>query len=137
MLAGNTPVLVHNSTCIQLGNNLATGEAANPLIESLQQTGELPSNYVTKAQAEAAGWKPGKALGNSIPGGQIGGDVFENSKGVVPRAPGRTWQEADLGLNPMMSRAKQPGWRLLYSDDGLAYVTSDHYETAYQLPNWK
>jgi hypothetical protein len=137
VLAGNTPVLVHNSTCIQLANNLAAAEAANPLIESLQQTGELPSNYVTKAQAEAAGWKPGKALGNSIPGGQIGGDIFENTNGVVPRAPGRTWQEADLGLDPMMSRAKQPGWRLLYSNDGLAYVTSDHYETAYQLPNWR
>ncbi|MFE7558506.1 polymorphic toxin-type HINT domain-containing protein [Kitasatospora sp. NPDC057500] len=137
VLAGNTPVLVHNSTCIQLGNNLAAAEAANPLIESLQQTGGLPSNYVTKAQAAAAGWKPGKALGNSIPGGQIGGDVFENTNGVVPPAPGRTWQEADLGLNPMMSRAKQPGWRLLYSNDGLAYVTSDHYETAYQLPNWR
>jgi ribonuclease len=92
---------------------------------------------VTKAQATAAGWKPGKALGNKIPGGQIGGDIFENTNGVVPSASGRTWREADLGINPMMSRAKQPGWRLLYSNDGLAYVTSDHYETSYQLPNWR
>ncbi|WP_222943223.1 polymorphic toxin-type HINT domain-containing protein [Streptomyces parvus] len=137
VFAGETPVLVHNSTCIQLRNDLAAAEAANPLIESLQRTGGLPSNYVTKAQAAAAGWKPGKALGNSVPGGQIGGDVFANTNGVVPRAPGRTWQEADLGINPMMSRAKQPGQRLLYSNDGLAYVTSDHYKTAYQLPNWR
>ncbi|WP_370112284.1 ricin-type beta-trefoil lectin domain protein [Streptacidiphilus sp. MAP12-33] len=137
VMAGSVPVLVHNSSCIQFGNDLAAAEAANELIESLQQTGELPPNYVTKDQAAAAGWKPGKALGNSIPGGQIGGDVFNNTDDLVPNAPGRTWFEADVGLNPMMSRAKQPGWRLLYSDDGLAYVTSDHYETAYQLPNWK
>lgn len=92
---------------------------------------------MTKAQAQAAGWAPGKALGNSIPDGQIGGDVFENTNNVVPGAPGRTWQEADLGINPMMKRSKQAGWRLLYSNDGLAYVTSDHYDTAYQLPNWR
>jgi hypothetical protein len=120
-----------------LGNNLAAAEAANPLIASLQETGRLPSNYVTKAQAVAAGWKPGKALGNSIPGGQIGGDEFDNFNGVVPDGRFRIWYEADLGINPMMSRSKQPGWRLLYSNDGLAYVTSDHYDTAYQLPNWK
>ncbi len=28
-----------------------------------------------------------------------------------------------------MKRSKQPGTRLLYSDDGLLYVTTDHYKT--------
>ena len=137
VVAGNTTVLVHNSTCVQMGNDLAAAQAANPLVESLQETGSLPSNYITKDQAVAAGWKPGKALGNSVPGAQIGGDEFDNSSGLLPDARFRTWYEADLGVNNMMSRAKQPGWRLLYSNDGLTYVTSDHYETSYQLPNWK
>jgi RHS repeat-associated protein len=137
VVAGNTPVLVHNSTCIGFANDLAAAQAANPLVESLGQTGGLPPEYMTKVQAEAAGWQPGKALGNKIPGGQLGGDIFENSTGILPGADGRVWHEADLGINPMMTRAKQPGWRLLYSNDGLTYVTSDHYESVYQLPNWK
>ncbi|MGW7454266.1 polymorphic toxin-type HINT domain-containing protein [Streptomyces sp. NPDC054787] len=137
VLAGETPVLTHNSTCIRLGGVLAAAEAANPLTASLRATGELPDNYVTKAQAAAAGWEPGKALGNKIPGAQLGGDVFENSNGVLPSGGGRTWYEADVGINNMMKRSKQPGTRLVYSNDGLAYVTSDHYESFYQLPNWK
>jgi hypothetical protein len=136
VLAGSAPVLVHNSTCIKLFNDLSAAQAANPLIESLHDTGSLPANYVTKNQAAAAGWSPGKALGNYIPGGQIGGDEFNNSSNLLPAVPGRVWYEADVGINPMVSRAKQPGWRLLYSNDGLAYVTSDHYKSTYQLSNW-
>ncbi|MGW2857184.1 polymorphic toxin-type HINT domain-containing protein [Streptomyces sp. NPDC001215] len=137
VMAGATPVLVHNSLCTPLDVDLATAEAANPLIDSLRKTGKLPSNYVTKTQAEAAGWEPGKALGNKIPGAQMGGDVFENLDGLLPPAPGRTWYEADVGIDNMMKRSKQPGTRLVYSNDGLAYVTNDHYKSFYQLPNWK
>ncbi|WP_157876858.1 polymorphic toxin-type HINT domain-containing protein [Streptomyces graminilatus] len=137
VLAGETPVLVHNSTCTRFGGILGVAEAANPLMESLRATGKLPGNYVTKAQAAAAGWEPGKALGNRIPGAQIGGDVFENADGLLPHFPGRTWSEADVGLNNMMKRSKQPGTRLVYSNDGLAYVTNDHYKSFYALPNWK
>ncbi|GIF24529.1 RHS repeat-associated protein [Actinoplanes tereljensis] len=122
---------------VGLSNDLRTAEAANPLVESLRSSGSLPSNYVTKTQAEAAGWEPGKALWNHVPGGQIGGDTFENTTNILPSAAGRSWFEADVGLIGSMRRAKQPGTRLLYSDDGLAYVTHDHYESVFQLPNWK
>lgn len=102
-------------------------------MESLRATGELPSNYVTKADAMAKGWKPGKALNNYVPGGQIGGDVFQNTTGVLPQASGRVWYEADAGLSNTMSRAKQAGTRLVYSNDGLTYVTYDHYETVHAI----
>ncbi|WP_053746091.1 polymorphic toxin-type HINT domain-containing protein [Streptomyces sp. NRRL WC-3618] len=137
VLAGQTPVLVHNSTCTRYGGVLGAAEAANPLVESLGATGKLPSNYVTKAQAAAAGWEPGKALGNKIPGAQIGGDIFENTDGFLPPSAGRIWYEADIGINNMMKRSKQPGTRLVFSNDGLAYVTNDHYKSFHQLPNWK
>ncbi|WP_327078723.1 ribonuclease domain-containing protein, partial [Pectobacterium fontis] len=114
-----------------------TAESSNGIVDSLKSTGKLPSNYVTKAQAEAAGWSRGKALGNYVPGGQIGGDIFENSTGILPKAPGRVWYEADVGLNNSMSRAKQPGTRVLYSNDGLVYVTSNHYDSAEELGRWK
>ncbi|TCQ99298.1 PAAR-like domain-containing protein [Neorhizobium sp. JUb45] len=112
-------------------------EQANPLVESLRNTGKLPPNYVTKADAAKAGWAPGKAVGNYVPGGQIGGDVFDNTTNILPPAAGRTWQEADVGLVNTMSRKKQPGTRLLYSNDGLLYVTSDHYDTVTSIGTWK
>lgn len=118
-------------------NGLRTTEAANPLVESLQSTGQLPSNYLTKQQAVQAGWKPGKALENSVPGGQLGGDIFQNTTGVLPSAPGRIWYEADIGLTGTMSRANQPGTRLLYSSDGHLYVTPDHYNTVLPIGTWK
>ena len=116
---------------------LKTTESANPLVESLRKTGELPQRYVTKAEAMAKGWKPGKALSNYIPGGQIGGDEFLNTTGVLPNASGRVWYEADVGLSDTMSRAKQQGTRLVYSNDGLMYVTYEHYKTMYPIGKWK
>ena len=117
--------------------DLKTTEAANEVVESLRATGQLPSNYVTKGDAAQQGWQPGKALNNSVPSGQIGGDVFYNTTNVVPSASGRTWYEADIGLTGTMSRSNQPGTRLLYSSDGLLYITTDHYKTATSIGKWK
>lgn len=83
------------------------------------------------------GWQPGKALNNTNPGGQLGGDVFANSTNVLPSASGRIWYEADVGLANTMSRSNQAGTRLLYSNDGLLYITTDHYQTAVSIGRWK
>ncbi|MGC0876954.1 ribonuclease domain-containing protein [Pantoea agglomerans] len=56
---------------------------------------------------------------------------------MLPSAPGRSWYEADVGLNNMSSRSKQAGTRLLYSNGGLLYITTDHYETATSIGKWK
>ncbi|WP_244269260.1 ribonuclease domain-containing protein [Pantoea septica] len=79
----------------------------------------------------------GKALNNYVPGGQIGSDVFNNTTGILPSSVGRTWYEADTGINNVMSRAKQGGTRLLYSDGGLLYIKTDHYETVTSIGKWK
>ncbi|MBG0831673.1 hypothetical protein HS041_28490 [Planomonospora sp. ID67723] len=127
-----------NAARAGLRRDLAVAESANTALESLRSTGQLPSNYVTKNQAKSAGWESGKALGNYVPNGRIGGDAFNDPASVgLPVAAGRTWREADIGLTSSRSRAEQPGARLLYSDDGLAYITTDHYKTFYQLPDWK
>jgi hypothetical protein len=72
----------------------------DPLVEGLAKTGSLPPNYITKAQAEALGKQPGKALANFAPGKEIGGDVFENTpedgRYLLPPALGRVWYEACL-----------------------------------------
>jgi filamentous hemagglutinin len=120
-----------------LHGDLLVTQAANEAVDSLRATGNLPSHYVTKAQAVAQGWQPGKAIGNSVAGGQIGGDVFSNSPTLLPTAPGRIWFEADVGLKNTMSRSNQVGSRLLYSSDGLLFVTTDHYQSATEIGRWK
>ncbi|WP_214216004.1 ribonuclease domain-containing protein [Rosenbergiella epipactidis] len=121
----------------RLKMDLKTTQAANEVVESLRTTGNLPTNYVTKQSAMENGWKSGKALNNSVPGGQIGGDVFRDADNVLPSAPGRVWREADIGIDGTMSRGNQPGTRLLYSSDGLLYITTDHYKTATSVGTWK
>jgi len=41
---------------------LKVTESANPIVDSLRQTGKLPSNYVNKDVAVLNCWKPGKRL---------------------------------------------------------------------------
>ncbi len=132
---GNSPHNAANYAGLKL--DLKTTEAANEVIDSLRATGQLPANYVTKAEAAQQGWRPGKALQNSVPGGQLGGDVFANSTNILPSSPGRVWYEADIGLTSSMSRSNQAGTRLLYSSDGLLYVTSDHYKSVVSVGKWK
>ncbi len=108
-------------------------ELANDVVDSLIQTGKLPSNYITKAQARALGWKEGKALLNYAPRSAIGGDVFSNTSNILPTTSGRIWYEADVGLNYAMSRAKNPGYRILYSNDGLIFGTFDHYDSVFPI----
>ncbi|MGV3654109.1 MAG: ribonuclease domain-containing protein [Noviherbaspirillum sp.] len=119
--------------------DLKTTEAANEVVNSLRTTGQLPSNYVTKGQAYGQGWQEGKAVNNYVPGGQIGGDVFRNADNLLPSAPGRVWYEADIGLSNTMIRGNpaQPASRILYSSDGMLYVTPDHYKTMVLIGRWK
>ena len=43
----------------------------------------------------------------------------------LPSAPGRVWYEADLNYY----RGKRNTHRILWSNDGLVFVTYDHYLT--------
>ena len=117
--------------------DLKIAQAANQVIESLRSTGKLPSNYITKSQAISMGWRPGKALGNTIKNGQLGGDIFANSTNIFPAKQNRIWYEANIGSINTMSRSNQAGTRLLYSNDGLLYITTDHYISATRFGAWK
>ncbi|MDO4805818.1 MAG: ribonuclease domain-containing protein [Coriobacteriales bacterium] len=91
----------------------------------------LPSNYITKREAENAGWKKkGLTLAQACPGKSIGGDRFSNREGRLPKASGRTWYECDIDYDGGRSRNSK---RILYSDDGLIYYTDDHYNTFERL----
>ncbi|MBL0059307.1 MAG: hypothetical protein IPP35_09405 [Elusimicrobia bacterium] len=124
-----------------------TGHAINPLgvtlskkyevagldeiIQSLKETGKLPGEYISKEHAGFLGWKqrPGATLDKIAPGRSIGGDVFDNFRNPLPIKPGRIWFEADLNY----SGGFRNGQRLLYSNDGLFYITKDHYKSYTQV----
>lgn len=87
--------------------------------------GRLPDNFVSKAEAEDAGWSGG-SVERYIPGAAIGGSRFGNYEGLLPKAKGRTWLECDINTHGKSSRGAE---RIVFSNDGLIYYTPDHYES--------
>jgi hypothetical protein len=95
----------------------------------VKQNNRLPDYYITKREARKHGWNPAKGnLCDVLPGRAIGGDVFTNREGSLPDKPGRDWYEADLNYDCAHRNAD----RLLFSNDGLLFVTKDHYKTFVQ-----
>ena len=59
----------------------------------------------------------------------IGGDPYKNRDGRLPYAPGRIWYEADFDY----IGGFRNDCRLIFSNDGLLFVTYDHYETFIEI----
>lgn len=96
------------------------------VVSYVQKHQKLPDFYITKKAARQAGWNP--KLGNLcevLPGKAIGGDRFLNREKQLPIAPNRQWYEADMNYNC----GHRGSDRLLYSSDGMIYVTIDHYKS--------
>jgi len=91
----------------------------------LHTYGTLPQNFVTKDEAEEAGWSGG-SVERYLPGCAIGGDRFGNREGLLPDAPGRKWTECDINTLGASGRGAE---RIVFSNDGLIYYTPDHYES--------
>ena len=91
----------------------------------LKENGELPDYYITKKEAQKKGWvaKEGN-LCEVLPGRAIGGDIFTNREKTLPVKNGRIWYEADINYNCGRRNAQ----RIVYSNDGLIFVTHDHYK---------
>ena len=98
--------------------------------EYIWKNGRLPANFITKTQAEAAGWVASEGnLADVAPGKSIGGDMFRNAEGSLPAASGRIWYEADINYTSGFRGSE----RILYSNDGLIYGTTDHYVTFFLI----
>jgi hypothetical protein len=99
-------------------------------VESLRDSGRLPERYIAKRAAEQLGWRPGADLCASAPGRVIGGDRFGNRERRLPERPGRRWYEADLDF----ACGRRGAARLVWSSDGLMFVTVDHYDSFVAVP---
>ena len=92
----------------------------------LKNYGQLPSTYITKDEAKKYGWTSQKGnLSTVTPGKVIGGDRYFNGDDHLPSAPGRIWYEADINYSGGFRTPE----RVVYSNDGLIFVTYDHYES--------
>ncbi|CDL79158.1 ribonuclease domain-containing protein [Xenorhabdus cabanillasii] len=96
----------------------------------VRQHSRLPGYYITKKQARRFGWDARKGnLCEVLPGKAIGGDRFSNRENKLPNQKDRQWFEADVNYNC----GRRGSNRLLYSNDGLIYLTLDHYKTFTKL----
>ena len=92
---------------------------------------ELPPNYLTKDEAREWGWVSSKGnLWEVLPGMCIGGDRFGNREGLLPETAGRSYTECDIDTDGASARGAK---RLIFSNDGLYFYTSDHYESFTEL----
>ena len=91
---------------------------------------KLPSNYITKKEAMDLGWESSKGnLWDVTDGKVIGGDKFGNREGLLPKAQGRVYYEADVNYNGGFRGPE----RIVFSNDGLIFYTGDHYDSFEQL----
>ena len=98
--------------------------------EYIHTFGTLPSNFITKKEAQKLGWDNKKGnLWDVTDQMSIGGDRFGNYEGLLPEADGRKYTECDVNYEG----GYRGGERIVFSNDGLIFYTNDHYETFTQL----
>ena len=100
------------------------------IADYLFRHGELPPNFITKAEAQALGWDSSRNYVSDVaPGMSIGGDRFGNYEGQLPRAEGRKFTECDVNY----TGGQRNGERIVFSNDGRVWYTKDHYGTFEEL----
>ena len=95
----------------------------------LKHFGFLPSNYVGESALKEQGWERGKSPAKYAPGKMLTMGIYENENRHLPSVPGRIWYEADINYY----EGKRNGHRILWSNDGLLFVTYDHYTTFFEI----
>ena len=129
-LNGQPATLPYNAPAISDTARSAAITEPQAIADYLFRYGQLPDNFITKAEAQALGWDSSKNYVSDVaPGKSIGGDRFGNREELLPTAGGRTYREADCNYTGGPRGAE----RIVYSSDGLVFYTSDHYQTFTQM----
>lgn len=89
----------------------------------------LPDYYITRDELLSLGWKKGKSPAKFAPGKMLTKGIYKNQDHHLPQIPGRIWYEADINYYS----GRRNRHRLLWSNDGLLFVTYDHYETFLEI----
>lgn len=106
--------------------NIAKLTSTQLVVAFVKEHQRLPQYYITKNEARKLGWEPSEGnLCKALPGKAIGGDRFGNREGKLPKKQGRRYFEADLNYDC----GRRGDDRLVFSNDGLIFVTTNHYKT--------
>ncbi|MBM3115587.1 ribonuclease domain-containing protein [Jeongeupia naejangsanensis] len=132
LLTLTVPAFAALPRCDDVAATLATSQKLDrselaTALDTLARNGRLPERYVTKRDAQTAGWQPGRDLWQVLPGHSIGGDRFGNREQRLPQGQ---YREADLDYRGGKRGAK----RLVFEPRGRRFVTVDHYRTFTELP---
>lgn len=112
---------------IEAGNGTKDGQ--NGADWRMKYYADLPEYYITEEELKELGWRRGKAPAKFAPGKMATMGVYENRNQHLPQIPGRNWFEADINYYS----GRRNGHRLLWSNDGLLFVTYDHYQTFLEI----
>lgn len=107
----------------------ATNNGLNGADIQLKHNGKLPDYYVSSTFLEELGWEQGARPSQFAPGKMLGGNTYSNRDGRLPVKPGRVWYEADINYTV----GRRNLHRIVWSNDGLIFVTYDHYHTFYEI----
>ena len=90
----------------------------------------LLAGSATKGEAKRHGWVAIKGnLYKVLPNKMIFGGEYYNDNGKLPSKNGRVWYEADINYKGGYRNDE----RILFSNDGLIFVTYDHYKTFIEI----
>lgn len=94
----------------------------------------MPEYYITKEQAEHIGWVGRRGnLAKIAPGYMIFGGVYKNKDGILLYKENRIWYEADINYKKGYRNSE----RIVFSNDGLIFVTYDHYKNFIEIIAWE
>ena len=89
----------------------------------------LPDYYLSQVEFCALGWSKGKSPAAFAPGKTMFNGIFKNKNGHLPQSDNRIWYEADINY----TSGNRNSQRIVWSNDGLVFVTYDHYKTFYEI----
>ncbi len=130
-----SPPVHENCRCVlRLLKAIKAGEATQNGVNGadwyLKYFNILPDYYISRKEAKKLGWKPVLGNLNTIaPGKMIFGGLYNNDDEKLPNSDGRIWYEADINY----IRGYRNSQRIIFSNDGLIFVTYDHYMTFYEI----
>lgn len=108
---------------VEAGNG--TKEGTNGADWWMKYFADLPEYYITQEELKKLGWTRGKAPAKFAPGKMVSMGIYKNDDNHLPQNFGRIWFEADINYYS----GRRNGHRLLWSNDGLLFVTYDHHQT--------
>ncbi len=91
---------------------------------------KLPDYYISLDDAIKLGYKSWLGnLGVVAPGKMIFKGIFKNLNNHLPSNQNRIWYEADTNYTSGYRNDE----RIIFSNDGLIFVTYDHYKTFVEI----